>query len=262
MNHTIMNRQHKTLSVQVEGPENAPVIIFSNSLGTDKGMWDPQAEYFKQHYRVIRYDTRGHGKSDVMHGTTLQQLGEDVLDMMDALNISRAHFCGISMGGLTGLWLGIYYPERFSSITVANTAAKIGTQDAWLARADAVQSTGLESLVKTTHSRWFSANFDYQRNLLAQQVIQSLANTPAHGYANACRALALADLREKISSITVPTLIIAGSLDPVTTVTDAEFIHQQIKDSQLFLIEASHLSNIEQPEIFTREIKRFVESIH
>lgn len=125
--HSIMitNRQGKTLSVQINGPENAPAIVFSNSLGTDHGMWQPQVAALKSQYRVVTYDTRGHGQSDVIENTTLQNLGEDVLDILDALNIEKAHFCGISMGGLTALWLGIYQAARFYSITVANSAAKI-----------------------------------------------------------------------------------------------------------------------------------------
>lgn len=124
------NRQGKTLSVQINGPENAPAIVFSNSLGTDHGMWQPQVAALKSQYRVVTYDTRGHGQSDVIENTTLQNLGEDVIDILDALNIEKAHFCGISMGGMTALWLGIYQPTRFYSITVANSAAKTGQRKA------------------------------------------------------------------------------------------------------------------------------------
>lgn len=255
------NRQGKTLSVQINGPENAPAIVFSNSLGTDHGMWQAQVAALKSQYRVVTYDTRGHGQSDVIENTTLQNLGEDVIDILDALNIEKAHFCGISMGGMTALWLGIYQAERFNSITVANSAAKIWTVEGWNARADAVEVNVLTDLVTSTHTRWFSDKFDYQNNDLAQQTIQSLANTPAQGYANACRALATADVREQLASIAIPTLIIAGAADPVTTVADGEFMQQHIKESQLYIIEASHLSNIEQPEAFTQVFSQFIESI-
>ena len=165
------------------------------------------------------------------------------------------------MGGITGLWLGIHHPERFLSITVANSAAKIGQAEAWLSRAESVEQNGLAELVKTTHTRWFSENFDYQHNVVAQTTIQSLANTPAQGYANACRALAYADLRDEITQIQVPVLLIAGTADPVTTVADAEFMQNAIKNSQIAKLEASHLSNIEQPQRFTQELTRFIQQI-
>lgn len=261
MKQTISNRQRKQLAVYTDGLKDAPVLVFSNSLGTDRGMWQSQVSELKSHFNVITYDTRGHGESDVISDTTLQNLAEDVVDILDALSVEKAHFCGISMGGITGLWLGIYHPERFLSITVANSAAKIGQAEAWLSRADSVEQNGLAELVKTTHTRWFSENFDYQHNVVAQTTIQSLANTPAQGYANACRALADADLRDEITQIQVPVLLIAGTADPVTTVADAEFMQNAIKNSQIAKLEASHLSNIEQPQRFTQELTRFIQQI-
>ena len=257
----INNRHGQQLAVYTFGDLANPAIIFSNSLGTDHSMWQSQVAMFAGNYFVICYDTRGHGQSDVIENTTLQNLGEDVIDILDALNIEKAHFCGISMGGMTALWLGIHQSQRFNSITVANSAAKIWTVEGWNARADTVEVNGLADLVASTHTRWFSDKFDYQNNDLAQQTIQSLANTPAQGYAYACRALATADVREQLASIAIPTLIIAGAADPVTTVADGEFMQQHIKESQLYIIEASHLSNIEQPEAFTQVFSQFIESI-
>ena len=261
MNITMTNRQDKHLAVQVSGQENAPVIVFSNSLGTDKGMWQPQVTAFEQQFKVVTYDTRGHGQSDVIEETTVQNLAEDVIDILNGLNIEKAHFCGISMGGMTALWLGIHHVDRFHSITVANSAAKIWTAEGWNARADAVTANGLADLVTTTHARWFSEQFDYQHDALAQRTIQSLATTPALGYAESCRALAKADLSTEIQQITVPTLIIAGAFDPVTTVADGVFMQQQIQKCELALIDASHLSNIEQPEQFTQTLSQFIGSI-
>lgn len=261
MKQLITNRQGKQLAVYTDGLKDAPTLVLSNSLGTDHGMWQPQVDELKSHFNVITYDTRGHGESDVIAETSLQNLGEDVADILDALNIEKAHFCGISMGGITGLWLAIHYPERFLSITVANSAAKIGQAEAWLSRAESVEQNGLAELVKTTHTRWFIEKFDYQHNVVAQTTIQSLANTPAQGYANACRALAHADLRDEITQIQVPVLLIAGTADPVTTVADAEFMQNAIKNSQIAKLEASHLSNIEQPQRFTQELTRFIQQI-
>lgn len=261
MKQLITNRQGKQLAVYTDGLKDAPALVLSNSLGTDHGMWQPQVDELKSHFNVITYDTRGHGESDVIAESSLQNLGEDVADILDALDIEKAHFCGISMGGITGLWLAIHYPERFLSITVANSAAKIGQSEAWLSRAESVEQNGLAELVKTTHTRWFSEKFDYQHNVVAQTTIQSLANTPAQGYANACRALAHADLRDEITQIQVPVLLIAGTADPVTTVADAEFMQNAIKNSQIAKLEASHLSNIEQPQRFTQELTRFIQQI-
>lgn len=261
MNTTIKNRQGKLLSVHVHGLDNAPAIVFLNSLGTDHNMWEAQVDALKHQFTVISFDTRGHGVSDVIAATNLRQLADDVVDILDVLKIAKAHVCGISMGGITALALAVHYPKRLHSITVANSAAKIGTAESWLSRAASVEANGLGELVATTHTRWFSQPFDYLHNPLAQRTIRSLANTPAAGYASACRALASADLREQIHQISIPTLIIAGAFDPVTTVQDAEFMQQQITGSQLKVLDASHLSNIEQPQAFSRELIHFIKNI-
>ena len=254
----IINRQGKALAVQVEGLDNAAVIIFSNSLGTDHTMWDEQAAYFNDNYKVIRYDTRGHGQSEIIEDSTLENLGEDVIDILDYLNISKAHFCGISMGGITGLWLAANAADRFETITVANSAAKIGHAEAWLARADQIEKEGSAELVKTTHSRWFSEQFDYQHDALAQQTIHSLAETPARGYALACRALAYADIRNDLDKISAAILVICGEKDPVTTIQDGEFIQTRIQNGQLATLDASHLSNIERPDEFNQILNKFI----
>ncbi|MCH7382101.1 MULTISPECIES: 3-oxoadipate enol-lactonase [Acinetobacter] len=257
----INNRQGHPLAVQVQGLKDAPVIMFSNSLGTDHGMWQAQVAALADHYQIISYDTRGHGASAVIANSTLQNLVEDVVDILDALAIEKVHFCGISMGAITALALAIYHVERFHSITVANSAAKIGTAEAWNTRAESVEQNGLADIVKTTHTRWFSEYFDYAHDVLAQKTIQSLAVTPAQGYANACRALADADVRDQLHQIQIPTLIIAGQYDPVTTVQDAEFMHQLIATSQLEILAASHLSNIEQPQVFNQTLSKFIQNI-
>lgn len=258
---TVNNRQGHTLAVQVQGQKDAPVIVFSNSLGTDHSMWQVQVTALADHYLVVTYDTRGHGHSDVIADSTLQNLADDVIDIFDALKIEKAHFCGISMGGMTALDLAIRHAERFLSITVANSAAKIWTAEGWNARAESVEQQGLAEIVKTTHTRWFSEHFDYAHDVLAQRTIQSLAVTPAQGYANACRALAYANVTAQLNQIQIPTLIIAGQFDPVTTVADAEFMHQAIPHSQLDVLAASHLSNIEQPQVFNQALSKFIQKI-
>ena len=244
---------------QTFGDTNNPAIIFSNSLGTKYTMWQPQIDALQNDFFVICYDTRGHGASSAPKGPyTIDQLGLDVIHILDHLNISKASFCGISMGGITGLQLGLIAPQRFLSITIANSAAKIGQDHAWLSRADAVEANGLADIVSTTHTRWFSDKFDYIHDAIAQKTIQSLSVTAPKGYAASCRALAQADLREDIAQIQVPCLALCGGLDSVTTVADGEFMQAQIPNCEIAVIDASHLSNIEAPQQFNQVFADFI----
>ncbi len=254
----INNRNGQHLAVYSFGDASQQTIIFSNSLGTDHGMWQAQVAAFSQDYFVICYDTRGHGKSAVIENSTLIDLANDVVDILDHFNIEKAHFCGISMGGITGLQLGLIAPQRFLSITIANSAAKIGQDHAWLSRADAVEANGLADIVSTTHTRWFSDKFDYIHDAIAQKTIQSLSVTAPKGYAASCRALAQADLREDIAQIQVPCLALCGGLDSVTTVADGEFMQAQIPNCEIAVIDASHLSNIEAPQQFNQVFADFI----
>lgn len=254
----INNRNGQQLAVYTFGDTAHPALIFSNSLGTDHGMWQAQVAAFAEDYFVICYDTRGHGKSAVIENSTLSNLANDVIDILEHFKVEKAHFCGISMGGITGLQLGLIAPQRFLSITIANSAAKIGQAEAWLSRADAVEEQGLADIVSTTHTRWFSNKFDYIHNRLAQQTIQSLSVTPPKGYAASCRALANADLRDQIANIEVPCLALCGGLDPVTTVADGEFMQAHIPNCEIAVLDASHLSNIEVPQQFNQVLAAFI----
>lgn len=246
----------QALHYTLEGPAGAPVVVLSNSLGTSLSMWQYQAEALRARWRVLRYDTRGHGRSTVAAtgpGTayTLAQLGRDVTGLMDRLEIERAHFCGISMGGITGLWLGVHAPERLLSLTVANSAARIGTAEAWNLRAAQVVDQGMAELASGAPARWFTPGFATSAAALVKAMTDELAASPAVGYAACCRALANADLRQDIAGISVPTLLIAGRDDQVTTVADAQFMSKHIAGSRLVEVPASHLSNIEAPAQFT-----------
>ncbi|OEY92913.1 3-oxoadipate enol-lactonase [Acinetobacter proteolyticus] len=238
------------------GDPNAPALVFSNSLGTNYGMWQQQFNYFKQRFYVICYDTRGHGSSSTPSGPySLQQLGEDVIRLLDHLKIEKASFCGISMGGITGQWLAIHYPERFSHVVIANTAAKIGQEQAWLDRAQLVRKQGLGPIATTAASRWFTDPFIQSHPAIVNNLCNDLSAGSAYGYANCCEALAKADVRDQLKDIHLPVLIIAGTQDPVTTVADGQFMQQQIADAQLVEISASHISNIECPEFFNTALE-------
>ncbi|EMS1122162.1 TPA: 3-oxoadipate enol-lactonase [Klebsiella aerogenes] len=246
------------LDYQLDGPEGAPVIVLSNSLGTTRAMWQPQMEALTANFRVLRYDTHGHGKTTKNGKVTLAQLGEDVLALLDHLNIGKALFCGISMGGLTGLWLARFAPERFYGVAVANTAARIGDQSGWLSRARAVRQEGMDVVAAGAADRWFSDNFRQRAPEVVEALCHQLTHSDAEGYAACCEALAAADLRGEVGQIAIPVLIIAGESDPVTTVADANFLHQQIADSQVVVLSASHLSNIEAPAAFNSALNGFL----
>ncbi len=207
---------------------------------------------------MICYDTRGHGSSSTPDGPyTVEQLGEDVVRLLDHLNISKAAFCGISMGGLTGQWLAIHCPNRFSHIIVANTAAKIGQEQAWLDRAKLVREQGLQPIAATAASRWFTDPFIQSHPSIVNNLCNDLSAGSAMGYANCCEALAKADVREQLKDIKIPVLLIAGTQDPVTTVADGQFMQQRIPQAKIAEINASHISNVEQPEAFNKILKDF-----
>ncbi|HCL58412.1 MAG TPA: 3-oxoadipate enol-lactonase [Acinetobacter sp.] len=247
------------INYQTFGDANKPALVFSNSLGTKYSMWQPQIEHFQQDHYVICYDTRGHGASSAPQGSySLEQLGQDVVNLLDHLDIAKAAFCGISMGGLTGQWLAIHKPERFSQVIVCNTAAKIGQEQAWQDRAVLVREQGLAPIAATAALRWFTDPFIQSNPAVVAELSNDLGAGSPEGYANCCEALAKADVREQLSSIQIPLLIIAGQQDPVTTVADGQFMQQRIANSQLFEINASHISNIEQPEAFNQAVQTFL----
>ncbi|HHX35456.1 MAG TPA: 3-oxoadipate enol-lactonase [Gammaproteobacteria bacterium] len=248
-----------TLNYETYGDAANPALVLSNSLGTNLSMWQSQVEFFKEHFYVICYDSRGHGASSTPAGAyTVEQLGEDVINLLDHLKVEKASFCGISMGGLVGQWLAINKAERLNKVIVCNTAAKIGEEKAWLERAAAVRENGLQKIAETAASRWFTEGFIQANSAVVAALSQGLAAGCQLGYANCCEALAVADLREGISGISIPLLAIAGQQDPVTTVADAQFIVNQVANSQLFEIDASHISNIEQPAAFNQAVLRFI----
>ncbi|WP_411684319.1 3-oxoadipate enol-lactonase [Acinetobacter indicus] len=252
--------QDAEINYQTFGDATKPALVFSNSLGTNFKMWQPQIDHFQQDFFVICYDTRGHGASSAPQGPyTLDQLGQDVVNLLDHLNIEKAAFCGISMGGLTGQWLAINKPERFSHVVVCNTAAKIGQEQAWNERAALVREQGLAPIASTAAGRWFTEPFIQSNAATVATLSNDLGAGSPEGYASCCEALAKADVREQLKDIQVPVFIVAGQQDPVTTVADGEFMQQRIANAELFEINASHISNIEQPEAFNQAVQTFIQ---
>ncbi|TCB50685.1 3-oxoadipate enol-lactonase [Acinetobacter sp. ANC 4779] len=253
------NSNGAQINYQTFGNVTKPAIIFSNSLGTNYGMWQPQINHFQNDFFVICYDTRGHGASSAPKGPyTLEQLGQDVVNLLDHLDIEKAVFCGISMGGLTGQWLAIHKAKHFNKVIVCNTAAKIGQEQAWNERAALVREQGLQPIASTAAGRWFTEKFIQDNAAEVEKLQNGLAAGSAEGYASCCEALAKADLRKQLKDIAVPVLVVAGQQDPVTTVADGQFMVNQIKNSALFEINASHISNIECPDEFNQAVQQFI----
>ncbi|QQX87129.1 3-oxoadipate enol-lactonase [Cupriavidus necator] len=243
----------------VDGPDSAPAILFSNSLGTDHTMWEPQAAALAGRYRVVRYDTRGHGRSTAPGDAfTVAQLGQDVIAILDALGIGQAVFCGLSMGGLTGMWLGIHAPQRFSHIVLANTAAKIGNADGWNTRIETVLREGMAVMVAPSVERWFTPGFAATAERALDGLRDVLAGLDPRGYAANCAAVRDADFRESVASIQVPVLVIAGSQDPSTPAQEGRALADAIPGARFVELPAAHISSFEQPGRFTAALLDFV----
>lgn len=241
------------------GVQNGPVLIFSNSLGTASEMWKRQLPVFETDFSILNYDTRGHGRSVKNVGPyTIDQLGEDVIRLMDALDIEKAAFCGISMGGLIGQWLGVNAADRISKLVICNTAAKIGTAEAWLDRAAQVRQNGMGPIADTTASRWFTQEYVDTNDPFINELIDGLRTADAEGYASCCEALAHADFREKLNTISVPTLVIGGEQDPVTTTVHAAELGKGIPGAIVRNVNASHLSNVEASDAFNAAVLEFL----
>jgi 3-oxoadipate enol-lactonase len=244
----------------LDGPVGRPVVVLSNSLGTNFAMWDAQVRALAQKFRVLRYDSRGHGLSDVTPGPyTIEGLGRDVIGLLDALEIATAHYCGLSVGGLIGQWLGIHASERFQSLTLCNTAARIGSTDGWNSRIAAVREGGMAAIANGVVARWFSEDFAKRESETVEATRQMLLHSRPGGYVATCAALRDEDLREAIARVTMPTLVISGAKDTATTAADGRYLAEKISGAQYVELNAAHLSNIEAAAPFTAALLEFLE---
>ena len=254
-----MDNDGARLYYELEGREDAPVLVLSNSLGTTLDMWAPQMPALLQHFRVLRHDARGHGRSGVTPGPyAIAQLGTDVLALMDHLGMERAHFCGLSMGGMIGMWLGTHHAGRLDRLVLCNTAAKIGTPDTWNPRIAKVEAEGMGSIVDLVLERWFTAGFRQRAPDQVAVVRQMLLDTVPAGYSANCAAVRDMDQRAEIVSIRVPTLVIAGTHDGSTPAADGRAVADAIPGAQYVELDAAHLSNWEQSEQFTQALLGFL----
>ena len=245
----------------IEGADGAPVLAFSNSLGTNYSMWDPQAQELRKTFRILRYDTRGHGQSAVLPGPyTIEQLGNDFLGLLDELHLGRAHFCGLSMGGMIGMWLGIHAPSRLHKLVLCNTGAKIGTEESWRSRIETVQKSGMKSIAVGVIERWFTPAFRAKVPAAVARIQKILEGTNPEGYTSCCAAIRDYDCREQLEKIGAPTLVITGAHDPATPAADGRFIAAHIRGGNYLELNAAHLSNIEDGARFTGELAAFLNS--
>jgi 3-oxoadipate enol-lactonase len=247
------------INVSVEGKAGAPVLMFSNSLGTDLHMWDEQARTFAKSHRVVRYDQRGHGKSGAPAGPySIERLGRDVLAILNALELPRVTYCGLSMGGMTGMWLARTAPERFDKMIFANTAPKSQTPDSWNTRIGMVRAKGLDAIADAVMNIWFTPEFrEKNPKAIAHMRAMMISHNPI-GYVGCCAAIRDMDQRWAIGDIKLPSLIIAGRGDKATPLADSEFMAGRIAGAELVALEAGHLSNVEQSANFTGALEKFL----
>ena len=240
------------LNVSVEGRDGGPTLMLSNSLGCTLQMWEPQMNVFTQLFRVIRYDRRGHGKSGVPPGPySMERFGRDVLAILDELNIEKVHWCGLSMGGMIGQWLGANAPERFGKIILSNTACYYPDPTNWHNRIKAVKEGGIAAVADTVIASWLTAGF-------REREPQITTNMRAMLDLACCEALSTLDQRALLGTIKSPTLVVAGRHDMATPVAAGEFIREQIPGATFTILDAAHISNVEQPHAFTDAVVGFL----
>ena len=255
----MMKLNGETFHVKVDGPKDAPALVLSNSLSSNLSMWDRQIPEWSKAFRVVRYDTRGHGQSVTSAPPySLAQLAGDALALMDALGIARANWCGLSMGGMVGQWLATHHPQRLNRVVLANTASRMGPPDLWNARIRTVSASGMEAIVDATLDRWLSKAFQERDKKATAAVRKMILGTSPQGYCGSGAAIRDMDQREAIRSIALPVLVVTGSMDPATPPAAGQFIQAQIKGAKLVELQAAHVSNIEQPEAFGKAVLEFL----
>jgi 3-oxoadipate enol-lactonase len=244
---------------ELQGAVGAPVVVLSNSLGTTLAMWDEQMASLISRFRVLRYDTRGHGGSEVTVGDyQIEQLGIDVLSLTAVLGIEEFSFCGLSMGGLIGQWLALHAGKRLDRVVLCNTASKIGDKDGWNDRIAKVRREGLADVAQAAVARWFTSAFAAAEPSHVAEIRRQLLACDAAGYASNCAAVRDADFRNLLSEVEKPTLVIAGAADPVTTVADGQALADAIRGSQLAVMNTAHLSNFGDNPRFEEILTNFL----
>jgi 3-oxoadipate enol-lactonase len=243
------------LNVDVTGAADRPTVLLAHSVGCDLTLWDRQVDALKSELHILRYDARGHGRSAAPAAPyTIEQLAADALAILDHFGIQRAHLCGLSLGGTLGQWLALNAPQRLASLTLCDTAARLGTVEGWQSRIDAVLAGGTASIADLSMTRFFSERFREQEPATVERFRQTLIGTPDQGFAGCCAVLRDCDFRSKLPAIAVPTLVMGGLLDVPTPPADSRELAAAIPDAKLVLLDAGHISAVEAPAAFNKAL--------
>jgi len=256
----LTTRDNTRIAYRLDGAAERPLLVLSNSIGTDLHMWDGQVAALTEHFRVLRYDARGHGASSVPPGPySLARLGEDVIELLDALDVQRAHFLGLSLGGFVGQWLALNAPQRIDRLLLANTSAWLGPRQQWDARiAEVLGAEDMRGTAATFLANWFPATWLEPPRPEVEPFRATLLATNRHGLAGSFAAVQDTDLRAALPDVHLPTLVIAGQFDTVTAASHGELIAQAIPGARLLTLPAVHLSNIEFPREFVGAVLDFL----
>jgi 3-oxoadipate enol-lactonase len=256
---SFINADKARIFYRWDGAEGLPALVLSNSLGTTHAMWDAQIAALTENFRVLRYDSRGHGQSDVSPGPyDIALLARDVLALLDALELERVKFCGLSIGGMVGIWLGANAPRRVEQLVLSNTSAYIGSPELWNSRIEAVRKSGMQALADTVIERWLTPRFRESSPDTVRRIRDMLLGTPPEGYAACAAAVRDMDQRHLLTKVVAPTLVICGVQDPATPPEHGRFIAERIRGARITELDASHLSNVEAAPAYNRTLLEFL----
>lgn len=246
---------------ELSGRQDGPVVLFSNSLASTLNMWDWQMPAFEPRYRVVRYDSRGHGRSDAPQGPySIEMLVDDAVGLLDHLGIEKAHVVGLSKGGMVGLRMATLHPDRVDRLAACDTSAYVGAPDVWETRIRTVEEQGLAAIAPATIDRWFTKPFQERDPAAIDRIRAMIVNTPVAGFVGCARAIMAMDQRQTIETVAAPTLVVVGAEDSGTTPDMAREIHRRVAGSRLeILADAAHLSNIEQQAAFDAAVLGFLD---
>jgi 3-oxoadipate enol-lactonase len=248
-----------TLHYRFDGDASRPVLMLSNSLGSTLDMWEPQIAPLTGHFRVLRYDNRGHGASDVPEGPyDMARIGRDAQELIEGLKLPPVVFCGLSLGGMVGMWLGANAPRLVTRAVLANTSAYFGQPDIWIQRIALIESEGMHAAAGGIIQRWLTPGFIERNPALTAKVLAMIAGIPPAGYTAMAAAVRDMDQRASLGTIAMPVLVIAGALDPATPPAMGEAIADAIPGARLAILDAAHLSNVELPDEFTKLLLTFL----
>lgn len=248
------------LNYELGGREGAPVVAFTGSLGTDLTMWRPQSERLGERFRTLRYDVRGHGASPVPPGPySMDELGSDLVALLDRLGVERVSLCGLSIGGMISMWVAAHAPERVERLVLCCTSAKLGPPETWHERAATVRAEGVGAIADAVLGRWFTPPFAAEHPEVIERMRGMLIATAPEGYAGCCEAIAAMDLTPALPSVTAPTLVLAAEQDPSTPPEHGRRVAELIPGARFEVISpAAHIATVERPDLTTAMILRFL----